>query len=347
MLRSVGSPSSNFRDLINDFVRSENRKTFMKDVSEAAQIAQPVQKKEQKQEQITKSLPDLSSLIDNLSRLLSSVNNSGSSSSTDSTTTTDKEEAVIDVFTMDITSGGKYDLDADQTGETAHSLVTEAGVLINAPEANIHFQSISDSAASAVTGLQKCLELAKNNKIDAAYFSLGYYLNTSEVSEILGRNITTEQLSDPSIMAELRDKIVDNAYLLPSIRQTILLLEEIQKYIPVYISAGNEPESINAWVLAEGSNIHKVGTYSSYSSPYYTEQVQTDYVWTKLSTGFDINGDGTVDYEFSSQSDEGYDLANGTKLSIAGGTSLGSAIALGRDIKNGLIKDRESLSVTA
>lgn len=252
-------------------------------------------------------------------------------------------EQPVRVLTIDFddTDQVKYDLDGNEIEETIHSDVTGAGIKVYADD-NTQIQV--NKIANDFEALSRELELVKtkvlNKEIDAMYLALGLDLTLAEISELLGSQADINFLRTKQGAQALRDNLFSldnngtNVY-----RKIFNSITEIQKHIPLYISAGNDPDKINILVFAEGENIKSVGSPSEYSSPVYNTSAQSDYNWVKQQNGWDINGDGDVELLFSENMTEGQSLPNGTTHYLEGGTSLGVAVALGKDIADGIIKN--------
>ncbi len=292
------------------------------------------------------------------------ITNTNTATSTRSAKIPPSTTPKIDVFTMDSSSGYQYDLDKDGIAETTHYDGVQAGLRMSAPTVNTipKFVDLSSSTA-VVSGLQEGVRLAQGinlrrgeTKTDAAYFPLGIIMTPEEVGQMVGMiglNFSSDpvdplygsSLNNPQVNKTVRDKLMASTSVGNDIKQEILAFEEMAKYIPVYISAGNDPAKFNLWSVAQGNNINIIGSESVYGSAVYDKKVTTDYWWTVANAdgttnkGWDIDGNGTLDRTLKA-GQEGYDLAIGTKSYIYGGTSLGAGIALGKDIANNLIVDR-------
>lgn len=277
-----------------------------------------------------------------------------------------------DIFTVDSSIGYSYDLDRDGTAETTHHDGVTTGLKMSVPNANVIPKLVNLSNSSEVlAGLQEGVRLAKGidlkageSKADGAYFPLGIIISASDVGQMVGMsnlNYTkntsdpaySTSLNNPEVNKTVRDKLMASTSISEGLKQQILAFEEMAKYIPVYISAGNDPNKFNLWALAQGGNINIIGSESSYGSAVYDKKVVTDHWWTVknadanndgiIDKGWDLDGNGTLDRVLKA-GEEGFDLANGTRSYIYGGTSLGVGIAIGKDINGGLIIDRELVS---
>lgn len=285
--------------------------------------------------------------------------------------------AVLDEFTTPL-----FDVDNDGKPDFSHGETVSAQIKRRLPGATLRtfdigktkeidiYQRVKDGkittseamhplVISNVNTILKGLAVGhqEGDRLDAINMSFGAPIDVERTtfknfSEITGIPVTTETLGKRR--ADLKKKLTELAGLpektatprqryYGAFKQPIETLETITRQkVPVYVAAGNSPDEVNPYGLADGVTL--VGATDRRGNPWkdtarnklITRFAQGVYQAKPVAKGYDITGDGVADYTAKDLSAKGSRWNTFLNMIFdypeIAGTSLAAPTALAEDL---------------